>query len=204
MAYAACPYYSPCVHWNLVVPQSSPQVYCYYVPTTWTCVSSVPKCCCVGCCCCCCRCSSSAAAPAQAEASPAVAFPPRSGTVQLEGQVQIKPQDTSKVAESSRKKSADDTGKGWRRVSSLPRMRAEKEASEYSTSSSSYSRDSRRRERDHGSRRRPSPDSRGRCEGVLIIKGLPRMDRGDDRRRRSESSRERGCTLKGTLRFNAE
>ena len=212
MAYAVSPYYTPCVSWNVLVPQpASPQIYYYYVPSAWTCLHcSVAKCCCVSCCCCCCRCSSKTAvtatqvSPQPAEVvPPAAVFQPRSGTVQLEGQVQIqsKAPESSRRVDPNRKKDVGEAEKGWRRVSSLPRMRAEKAAASEDSCSSHSSRNQRRGDR--GRRRQPSPEGRGRCEGTLIIKGLPMLERKEEKKSPTES-RERECMLRGMLTFSTQ
>lgn len=200
----SCHYYGYPVTWNMQQP-AFPMY--YYTNTSWSACPQVPvKCCCPACCppCCChsgCSCSCSkaaveAAVKAVTDASAAAAASaPKSGKLQLEGKMELK--STPESSEKSRRGDEEETPRSWRRVSSLPKLRAERPSRDYSDDSY-YSPRSRRNCRDRYSR------SDGRCEGTFVIKGMPKSERREPRRRESSRIGNQDCSVKGTLIFNAD
>lgn len=140
-------------------------------------------------CCCHCTCAQSKA--------PEAAVAPSSGKIQVEGKVELQAssQEVDGPAKATRNKEKDESPLSWRRVSSLPRQRAERSSRDYSDEHSSSSRRQRgRRER------RDSPE--GRCEGTFVIKGFPRPEPREPRRRATASRGD--CVVKGTITLNRE
>lgn len=202
MAYV-CPYYGPRMVWS--VPQASYPVYYHTAPSwpSYTCCAST---CCCAACCCHCTCQQAAAAAnaavnAAVKAVTAAGNTPtaKSGKIQVQGKMELKasPEDTQKLRENNRRTDEEETPRSWRRVSSLPKLRAERPSRDYSDDYSSPRR--------HRSRRYKNDSPDGRCEGTFVIKGMPRYERREPRRRPEPTrNNDRDCTLKGTITFDAE
>lgn len=190
MAYV-CPYYGHCIMWS--GPQYTYPLYYYSSTPAWPYYS----CCAHKCyCACCCHCACACARPKEKEAA---APTPISGKIQVQGKMELKstPEDMEKVRETNRRRDEKETPRSWRRVSSLPRLRAELPSRDYS--------DDYYSPRRHRGRRDRYDSSDGLCEGTFTIKGFPRPERREPRRR-AEPARniDRDCKLKGTLTFNTE
>ncbi|KAL8442465.1 hypothetical protein Emag_006428 [Eimeria magna] len=203
---------APRVAWT--IPVASCQVYYYTVPAWPVYTPCTIRWGCVGCSCrcACCPCASPKASAAAAPVAPAVKEIMRSshegeprklasGKIEVQGKVELTSSEEMRHKK-TRSRSVDKgvSPREWRRVGSLPKMRAEKapaaggsspETTGHRKSSSSPSEESSEEDR--------------RCEGTFVIKGIPLCrGRGTRRHRESkggESGRER--VVKGTIIFKA-
>lgn len=180
----ACPYYGP----RYMFAQQPCYPLLFYNTPTY-CYAT----CCCSCNCCCCSKPAPAATPAA----------PKSGKIQVQGTMKLEstPEDLEKVKESNRRRDREESPREWRRVSSMPRHRAERYSSRDYSDDDYYNRRS-----NNGRRRRDRDDnSDGRCEGTFVIKGLPKPERREPRRRdEPQRNIDRDCMVKGTLTFNHE
>ncbi|OEH75417.1 hypothetical protein cyc_06703 [Cyclospora cayetanensis] len=112
-------------------------------------------------------------------------------------EVTAAPDITQSKRESTRKADDEETSRSWRRDSSSPRQRVEGHSRGYSDEYASPRR--------HRGRRNEYESPDGRYEGTFTIKGLPRPEKREPRRRPEPTNNgDRDCMLKGTLTFKTE